>query len=94
MSSDPPELHVGEERKGSVVNWLSDGRYGFIRVDHADRDLFVHRQELPGDLAALYLGARVRFVVAQDREGRLFASHVELLPRHQRAAAVDVGEQR
>jgi cold shock CspA family protein len=78
-------LAPGQARQGRCLKWCD--RYGFIRVDHADRDVFVHQRQLLDQVAELVPGQRVSFVVARDRDGRLFADQVAVLPRHARATS-------
>ena len=68
-------------RDHGQIFWWGDRRYGFIRPDHGDRDVFVHFSEceLPAG-EELRIGDRVTFEIGADRrpgrEARICAVQV------------------
>ena len=57
-----------KNRDHGKIIWWGDRRYGFIRPDAADRDIFVHHTEceLP-EGESPRIGDRVTYVVGADR---------------------------
>lgn len=71
-------LSVGAQLVGTVCNW-TPRNFGFIKVAAAE-NVFVHSTGLL-ESHELRVGDRVRFVVGEDRQGRLCATCVSLLER-------------
>jgi cold shock CspA family protein len=64
--------------QGKVVLWDSARSYGFITPDDGSPDVFVHSRQVV-DCDHLPKGALVEFEVAEQADGRLRASKVELI---------------
>ncbi len=63
---------------GTLVRWLGDKGFGFIKCDAGGPDAFAHLSDFAGTPA---VGARVSFVLSHtDRGAR--ASAIEALPDH------------
>lgn len=72
-----PRTGAAGEKTGRVVRWVADRNYGFIKPDDGSADLFAHASDVE-DAAAMQLGQRVKFRVAQGAKG-LQARNVRLL---------------
>lgn len=57
-----------ERESGTVVRWIPDRGFGFIKPDTPGKDLFVHSSGL--DCEGLSLGERVEFERGPDTSGR------------------------
>ncbi len=73
------ELRVGASGIGECIGWNTGRGYGFLAVAGRAVNLFIHSSELAG--RELHVGARVRFQVGEDRNGRVCAINVALLVR-------------
>jgi cold shock CspA family protein len=56
------------DKTGTVVRWVADRNYGFIKPDDGSAELFVHASDVEG-AATLQRGQRVTFRVAQGAKG-------------------------
>ena len=63
-----PPAEGGSAKTGTVKRWVADRAYGFITPDGGGSDLFVHVSGVVGN-AALQVGQRVRFEIAQGPKG-------------------------
>lgn len=71
---------VGQEYVGTVKWWSDAKGYGFCRIDGEEVDLFIHFSQVQKEgYKSLQDGERIRFVVADGREGRLQANNVRPL---------------
>ena len=77
--NETKRLGVGDHLQiGTVARWFPEKRYGFIRADGADADLFVHVSQI-GPFERLYAGQRVQVATgANGKTGRIEAPSVRL----------------
>lgn len=55
---------------GTVIRYQKERRYGFIRVDDSDNDIFFHDSYLQmSGFKTVDLGARVSFEIGQNHKG-------------------------
>jgi len=72
---------AGGEQLGSVVTYLEDKGFGFLRPDGGGRDVFFHISRLAeGAATDLKPGARVLYELGMDRTGKMAASRVRIPP--------------
>jgi CspA family cold shock protein len=59
---------------GEVTSWDPAKRFGFLRRDDGERDVFLHANQVERDgLGEIRVGDRFRFEIDTDRRGRLNA---------------------
>jgi CspA family cold shock protein len=65
---------------GTVIRWIDDRGFGFIKCDEDSEELFVHVSGVISSVDALQPGQRVRFKQGiNERSGRPNAIDVELI---------------
>jgi len=70
-----------EQQTGSVMTYFEEKGFGFLRPDGGGKDIFFHISRLhQGQATELVPGAKVAFDLGMDRNGKIAASSVRLLP--------------
>jgi cold shock CspA family protein len=64
--------------RGTLVRWLDDKGYGFIRPDGGGRDVFVHLRDCGRIARAPKVGDIVLYQPANDGSGRFRAADVSI----------------
>lgn len=62
--------------QGTIVRWLDDKGFGFIRPEHQVDEVFFHIREYRGQQRPT-VGEHVVFILERDKQGRLNAKHVQ-----------------
>jgi len=69
------------EQIGSVMTYFEEKGFGFLRPDGGGKDIFFHVSRLhQGQATELVPGARISYDLGMDRNGKIAASSVRLLP--------------
>ena len=69
------------DQVGSVMTYFEEKGFGFLRPDAGGKDIFFHVSRLhQGQATELVPGARVSYDLGMDRNGKIAASSVRLLP--------------
>jgi CspA family cold shock protein len=69
------------EQIGSVMTYFEEKGFGFLRPDGGGKDIFFHVSRLhQGQTTDLVPGARVSYDLGMDRNGKIAASSVRILP--------------
>jgi len=80
-SSDSAEEAPAEQQTGSVMTYFEEKGFGFLRPDGGGKDIFFHISRLhQGQATELVAGAKVAFDLGMDRNGKIAASSVRILP--------------
>lgn len=80
-SGEPGDDSLPEHQTGSVMTYFEEKGFGFLRPDGGGKDIFFHISRLHQGLATeLVAGAKVAFDLGMDRNGKIAASSVRLLP--------------
>jgi len=69
----------GRQKKGTVVKWIDNRGFGFIKVDGAasdDEDVFAMDKELWEEAGRLNSGDRVEFDIRTKQNGKLAATYI------------------
>ncbi len=75
------------EQVGSVMTYFEEKGFGFLRPDAGGKDIFFHVSRLhQGQATDLVPGARVSYDLGMDRNGKIAASSVRILPPAEPAA--------
>ncbi len=75
------------EQIGSVMTYFEEKGFGFLRPEGGGKDIFFHVSRLhQGQATDLVPGARVSYDLGMDRNGKIAASSVRLLPAEQPAS--------
>jgi cold shock protein len=75
-----------EVQTGSVMTYFEEKGFGFLRPDGGGKDIFFHISRLhQGDATQLVPGAKVGYELGMDRNGKIAASSVRLLPVEEKA---------
>ena len=70
-----------EQQTGSVMTYFEEKGFGFLRPDGGGKDIFFHISRLhQGQATELVSGAKVAFDLGMDRNGKIAASSVRILP--------------
>lgn len=70
-----------DQQTGSVMTYFEDKGFGFLRPDGGGKDIFFHISRLhQGQATELVPGAKISFDLGMDRNGKIAASSVRLLP--------------
>jgi cold shock CspA family protein len=74
--SSEPVIQVG-----SITTYFEEKGFGFLRPDSGGRDIFFHISRLQeGDPTLIVPGARVYYDLGMDRNGKIAASSIRLVP--------------
>jgi CspA family cold shock protein len=66
---------------GSITTYFEEKGFGFLRPDSGGRDIFFHISRLQeGDPTLIVPGARVYYDLGMDRNGKIAASSIRLVP--------------
>jgi len=77
-----------EAQTGSVMTYFEEKGFGFLRPDGGGKDIFFHISRLhQGDATQLVPGAKVSYELGMDRNGKIAASSVRLLPPEEKVPA-------
>jgi CspA family cold shock protein len=80
----------GEEtppQTGSVMTYFEEKGFGFLRPDNGGKDIFFHISRLhQGQPTDLVPGAKVAYELGMDRNGKIAASSVRVLPSEETPA--------
>jgi len=86
QSSSAPAGEAGEEagmepQTASVMTYFEEKGFGFLRPDGGGKDIFFHISRLhQGEATELVPGTRVSYELSMDRNGKMAASSVRILP--------------
>jgi len=79
-SPDSPD-EAPVEQIGSVMTYFEEKGFGFLRPDGGGKDIFFHISRLhQGQATELVPGTRVSYDLGMDRNGKIAASSVRVLP--------------
>ncbi|PYV47691.1 MAG: hypothetical protein DMG92_15770 [Acidobacteria bacterium] len=80
-SSESSEETSTDAQTGSVMTYFEEKGFGFLRPDGGGKDIFFHISRLhQGDATALVPGTKVAYELGMDRNGKIAASSVRILP--------------
>ncbi|HVW86246.1 MAG TPA: cold shock domain-containing protein [Bryobacteraceae bacterium] len=80
-SGDAGEEGPAEPQTGSVMTYFEEKGFGFLRPDGGGKDIFFHISRLhQGQATELVPGTRVAYDLGMDRNGKIAASSVRILP--------------
>ncbi len=69
------------EQIGSVMTYFEEKGFGFLRPDGGGKDIFFHISRLhQGQATELVPGTRVSYELGMDRNGKIAASSIRILP--------------
>ena len=72
------------EQIGAVMTYFEEKGFGFLRPEGGGKDIFFHVSRLhQGQATDLVPGARVSYDLGMDRNGKIAASSVRVLPAEQ-----------
>lgn len=81
-TNESQEEAAMEVQTGSVMTYFEEKGFGFLRPDGGGKDIFFHISRLhEGDATQLVPGAKVAYELGMDRNGKIAASSVRLLPQ-------------
>jgi CspA family cold shock protein len=87
-SGEAAEEGPAEAQVGAVMTYFEEKGFGFLRPDNGGKDIFFHISRLhQGQATELAPGTRVAFDLGMDRNGKIAASSVRILPPAEDAAA-------
>ena len=73
---------------GSVMTYFEEKGFGFLRPDNGGKDIFFHISRLhQGQPTDLVPGTKVAYELGMDRNGKIAASSVKVLPAGEEAPA-------
>ncbi len=72
---------VEQAQTGSVMTYFEEKGFGFLRPDGGGKDIFFHISRLhEGEATQLVPGVKVSYELGMDRNGKIAASSVRILP--------------
>jgi CspA family cold shock protein len=87
-SGEPAEEGPAEAQIGAVMTYFEEKGFGFLRPENGGKDIFFHISRLhQGQATELAPGTRVAYDLGMDRNGKIAASSVRILPPAEEAAA-------
>jgi CspA family cold shock protein len=70
-----------QAQTGSVMTYFEEKGFGFLRPDGGGKDIFFHISRLhEGEATQLVPGTKVAYELGMDRNGKIAASSVRILP--------------
>lgn len=83
-SGEPAEEGMADIQTGSVTTYFEEKGFGFLRPDGGGKDIFFHISRLhQGQSTDLVPGAKVAYDLGMDRNGKIAASSVRVLPKEE-----------
>jgi cold shock protein len=80
-SGEAAEDGPAEAQIGAVMTYFEEKGFGFLRPDGGGKDIFFHISRLhQGQATELAPGTRVAYDLGMDRNGKIAASSVRILP--------------
>jgi cold shock protein len=80
-SGESAEEVPAEAQTGSVMTYFEEKGFGFLRPDGGGKDIFFHISRLhEGQATELVPGTKVSYELGMDRNGKIAASSVRILP--------------
>src|SRR5271165_225162 len=80
-SGEGAEDGLAEAQIGAVMTYFEEKGFGFLRPDNGGKDIFFHISRLhQGQATELAPGTRVAYELGMDRNGKIAASSVRILP--------------
>jgi CspA family cold shock protein len=80
-SSDGGAEEAPSEQIGSVMTYFEEKGFGFLRPDGGGKDIFFHISRLhQGQATELVPGVKVSYELGMDRNGKIAASSIRILP--------------
>ena len=80
-SGDGSDDGLSEPQTGSVMTYFEEKGFGFLRPDGGGKDIFFHISRLhQGEATELVPGVKISFELGMDRNGKIAASSVRILP--------------
>src|SRR5947209_17877781 len=80
-SGESSEDGSTEAQTGSVMTYFEEKGFGFLRPDGGGKDIFFHISMLhQGQATELMPGTKVSYDLGMDRNGKIAASSVRILP--------------
>jgi CspA family cold shock protein len=86
-AGESAEEGPAEQQTGSVMTYFEEKGFGFLRPDGGGKDIFFHISRLhQGQATELVPGTKVAYDLGMDRNGKIAASSVRILPPGEPAA--------
>ncbi len=86
-SGETAEDGTADAQTGSVMTYFEEKGFGFLRPDAGGKDIFFHISRLhQGQATELAPGTKVSYDLGMDRNGKIAASSVRILPPADSAA--------
>ncbi len=80
-SGDGADDGLAEPQTGSVMTYFEEKGFGFLRPDGGGKDIFFHISRLhQGEATELVPGVKISFELGMDRNGKIAASSLRILP--------------
>lgn len=80
-TSGEGEEGSSEPQTGSVMTYFEEKGFGFLRPDGGGKDIFFHISRLhQGQATELVPGVKISYELGMDRNGKIAASSVRILP--------------
>jgi CspA family cold shock protein len=87
-AGEPAEDGLAEAQIGAVMTYFEEKGFGFLRPENGGKDIFFHISRLhQGQATDLAPGTRVAYDLGMDRNGKIAASSVRILPPTEEATA-------
>jgi CspA family cold shock protein len=72
---------IEQAQTGSVMTYFEEKGFGFLRPDGGGKDIFFHISRLhEGEATQLVPGTKVAYELGMDRNGKIAASSIRILP--------------